>query len=436
MKTQTAFLLCGLLAPGAGLTHAQGDSTITGYVSRAISASDFDVNGLRVLCTGETKGVAKSAHGEKGAAVTCPGDPPPYVGEGMSVRYSGVVIDNTVHATRIDRRPMPRPGEVSGSAVIDAPPASEEAKGSGLVLRADGYRIRITAETKIEWRPPLQSLTNVKAGDWIKYKGKLDAARVLVAASVQIGPIEIGSGEEKLREKGDYDPSAVPADAKQNYVKDVFRGGLDPKEFPPFKDAEMQARVEKIRNSLVPAYQLNLPDSGPAKINFRFQVVDNKHFCSLIPCEAFTLPNGIILVPHQIVDRMQNDSQLAAFLADGIARALERQEYRTERTIKVARASQLAAPFAPYAGLGLSSGGLVALDIQTREMQQRDRVSLTLLRDAGYEIDQAPIAWWLLASGEPKPLTDIDMPDRTAYLYLVLGELWHDPVVTSNNTNP
>ena len=103
----------------------------------------------------------------------------------------------------------------------------------------------------------------------------------------------------------------------------------DPKEYPPFKNDAMQARVEEIGNSLVPDYQRALPGSDPAKIHFRFQVVDNKHFCGLLAaCEAYAMPGGIIQVPHQISERMQNDSQLAAALADAIACILERQVYR------------------------------------------------------------------------------------------------------------
>ena len=37
--------------------------------------------------------------------------------------------------------------------------------------------------------------------------------------------------------------------------------------------------------------------------------------------------SGVILVPHQVVDRMRTDSQLAEILADAIARTLEKQSH-------------------------------------------------------------------------------------------------------------
>jgi hypothetical protein len=431
MKTVTALLLCGLLVLAAALARSQDDdSTITGFVTRAVSASDFDVNGLRVLCAVKIPGTAKSAHGTTYDAAACPGDPP-YVGEGMTVHYVALINEKTIYASSIDRKSPQRPSEVSGSAVIDAPPEAAGAQATGLTVRADGYRIHIADDTKQDLTPPLQSLADVKAGDWIKYKGKLKVGGVVEAASVEIGPNAIGSKEEALRAKKEYDPSAIPAEIKQNFLKDGFAGGCrgsylmgcDPKRFPPFNDAVMQARVDKIGNSLVPAYQRALPGSDPAKIGFRFPLIDTRLFR-----DALTMPSGIILVPHQVVERTENDSQLAAVLADAIARALERQQYREQGKQEAAMASMLGGAFVPYAGGSIAMEGASAEGgILTHEQQQSGRVSLTLLHDAGYDIDQAPLAWWLLDPGKPEPLSKITLPDRAEYLYRILGEIWHNP---------
>jgi hypothetical protein len=434
MKSSTTLLLCALLALAARRAQGQEDQAITGYVSRAVSTSDFDVDGLRVLCTEKTRGVPKPARkpakGAKAAVVPCPGDAP-WVGEGMAIHYTGVVDGNTIVATWIDRHSPPRLGEVSGSAVIDAPPVQE---GAGLTMRADGYRIHIAGETKSDFTPPLKSLTDVNAGDWIKYKGKLTPAGVVEAASVEIGPNTIGDGEEKLREKSEFDPGAAPTITKRDHLKNALTLSYDPREFPPFKDDVMQARIEEIGNSLIPAYQRALPNSDPAKINFRFQVVDNKHFCSLLACEAYAMPSGIIQVPHQIVERIQNDSQLAAILADGIASVLERQVYRYEGKIRTAYVSSAAAAFVPYVNYGMGVGYQTAEEMQLREQQQRDRVSLWLMRTGGYDIDQAPMAWWMLAR-DPKdstPFGTTEVPDRTAYVYRILAEIWHNPAANAS----
>ncbi len=430
------FLICGLLAGLPAASDGQDSPVLTGYVTRAALGSDFDVNGIRVLCSGVRAGSIESNRGTIESAVGCPGDAP-FLGEPLEVYGARHIEPGTIDradaiiATRIERQSS-RNAEISGSAVIDAAPIPGAAgtQASDLLIRADGYRIRITGKRKVVMRPPLQSLADVKAGGWIKYKGKFDAAIDLIATSVEIGPNALGSREQRLREKDEYDPTAVPADAKQNLLKNAITLGYDPKEFPASKDTEMQARVERIGASLVPAYQRALADSDAAKIRFRFQVIDTKRFR-----DAFALPSGIVLVPHQVVERMQNDSQLASVLADGIARVLERQQYRTEGKTKTAYTAMLAGAFVPYGWMGMSIAGEAASGIQERAMEQSGRTSLTLLHDAGYDIDQAPLAWWLLAPGKPQPLSEIETPDRSVYLYRILGEIWHNPHASAD-ANP
>ena len=61
--------------------------------------------------------------------------------------------------------------------------------------------------------------------------------------------------------------------------------------------------------------------------------------------------------------------------------------------------------------------------------QQSGRVSLYLLSDAGYDLHQAPVAWWLLASKKPKDPVDISIPSRAAYLYETIA-------ATTDHTQP
>ena len=192
----------------------------------------------------------------------------------------------------------------------------------------------------------------------------------------------------------------------------------------------MQAHVEKIGNSLIPAYQRELPDSDPAKVNFRFQVIDGQGFLG-----AIALPSGIILIPRQVVERMQNDSQVAAILASGIAGILERQIYRDLPPSRALAAGELGAAvagaFVPGGFLVESMVGGIRDQQQASIEEQDSRVSLDLLKYAGYDIDQAPMAWWLLASNKAKPVAKIDMPDRTTYLYRILGETWRNPAASA-----
>lgn len=176
----------------------------------------------------------------------------------------------------------------------------------------------------------------------------------------------------------------------------------------------MQARVDAIGAALVPRYQRVLPDTDETKISFRFQVVDLKKMH-----DALAFPNGIILIPHQVVERLQNDSQLATVLADNIATVLEKQELRNEPAARKIAATSWAALVVP--GLGFA-GHAMYKDFLRHMEEESGRVSLFLLHDAGYDIYQAPMAWWLLASS--KDIANTPLPGRARYIYKTLGEAW------------
>jgi predicted Zn-dependent protease len=137
----------------------------------------------------------------------------------------------------------------------------------------------------------------------------------------------------------------------------------------------------------------------------------------------------VILIPHQVVERMENDDELVTVLADNIACALERQSFRVMPASHAAAAAWVGADvaevFVPFAGPAIQAvtiGGAVA--VVKRQREQSGRVSLGLLMDAGFDIRQAPLAWWRLETLKGKSVTALSMPDRAAYLYKILGENW------------
>lgn len=427
MKTLAVLLLGGTFVVPALWPQELQPPQIDGYVSRVVSNSDFDVNGIQVLCGPETQSGIDQGHGSSVSDAGCPKSP--FVGEPMEIFGSFTKKKKSIVAERLFTRPM-HPRETSGSAVIDGLPlrSSGDTPPGVLMVRTDGYRIVIDSKTALRFSPPLKSLSDVTVGDWIDYKANEDSPGGLVATSADVAPSILKSGEEKLHAREEFDPSAVPQDARQNVLKESV-SLYDPKKFPPFNSPAMQARVSEIGNKLVPAYQRNLPDSDPTKIDFRFHVIDTKLFR-----DAFALSNGIILIPHQVVERMQNDSQLAAVLADNIASVLERLEYRTLLAARVNTAANLSSfAFAVFPPVDIFSigGSLAAGAILSEAQQQAERVSLTLMNDAGYDIDQAPLAWWLLAPIKPEPITKVSMPDNTAYIYRTLGEVWHNPAASA-----
>jgi len=428
MKPTALVLLSGLLAVSGAVSQTTQPPNLEGYVTRVASSSDFDVNGFRVVCGPETQSALHTGRNESLNNAGCPQETP-YVGEAASIYGSLKKKRLSVKATEIDLLRPALPADEEGSAVIVAVsrhnPASQDP--GAILVQADGYRILIDKKTEVRWASLIDALDDVRPGDWIQYKGRLDNAGLLTASSAGFSRTYITNRELKLRGKEEYNPASVPQDARQSKIEEAF-GVYDPKRFPPFKNPAMQARIERIGNSLIPAYQKALSGSAPAKIHFRFQLVDAK---SVGDAMTMTLPNGVILVPRQVVERMQNDSQLAAVLADNLAYALERIEYRYGPVLSAASASVLASHsavyFLPVMDLPAIAAVTTAQEVHRKMEHQAERVSLGLLHDAGYQVDEAPRAWWLLATKKQKTLADAVLPEPTAYLYRILGETWNNP---------
>ena len=113
-------------------------------------------------------------------------------------------------------------------------------------------------------------------------------------------------------------------------------------------------------------------------------------------------PDGSVVIPEQVVAKLQNDDQIATVLADGIAQALERQ-LLTGAPKRASAGAMIALggmPFVdPLAGIAMESGGLYAMHNAGEVSQlQSARVSLSLMHDAGYDVRQAPVAWQILSS--------------------------------------
>ncbi len=250
----------------------------------------------------------------------------------------------------------------------------------------------------------------------------------VVADKVDFRNNDVNEREARLGEKTEHDPAAVDPNAGQNPAS-KYLIGIDPKQIPPFKDDAMQARVSAIGNKLIPKYQRELPDTDPTKINFRFQLVSESAI------RAIAWPNGIILVPRQVVERLQNDSQLAAVLASSVALVLEKQSHRflpNHKLLPLQVAGLAGSNFVTLgpglALLALSNSTLFSFGEDSalrRATEQNGRVTLSLMHDAGYDIYEAPRAWWLLMDTKLKGLDKTPLPHYSEYLYKFLGETWH-----------
>lgn len=408
-----AFLSASFLHQALSQTSfSQPSPVLIGYITRSVSISDFDVNGYGIHSSSQTE------H-RKGSLQLSKNGGDVFFGELVAVYGKIDHKRHKIEATKITFL-EPEPRTLSGIAVIDR--ILKPVNGSDLLLRADGYVMKVGSGTTVSYASPLAALGDVKANRWINYHGVLNPDGILVTDTASFHINKVSDREDKLLKKTSYDPAAVPADAKQSTASKYLLG-WNPKKTPPYKDQAMQERISRIGANLIPSYQRQLPAGDPSKIAFQFQVVDRPK-----SNEAFVFPSGIILIPYQVVERLQNDSQVAAVLAYNMAIALEKQEYRMQpayTSMSVADfATTVGGAFVP--GLSLASLAMYpkSKSMETDLFNQSGRVSLGLLHDAGYDIQQAPVAWWILASKQSKSLSETSVPPRAINLYQAIGLTW------------
>ena len=303
------------------------------------------------------------------------------------------------------------------------------------VFEADGYLIRITPSTELSFLGDLSSLDAVSANTWLHFSGKRGKDGILDAAKAQFIPakptqfkavkdLEIptvktrpaGAKDTAMTSKATGTPAA-PDDGAALLQDEQLKIGLGRWHTLP-ADQPLQQRVHRIGMSLVPAYQRAMADDDPSKIHFRFFGVDNNKLRG----EACLL-DGAVLVSKQTIERLSNDDQLAAVVADGVACNLQRQAARRVLTMRKEIALDVAGAFVPGVSLAAMFVPGVSTNNQEATMQEeRLRIALALMNDAGYDPWQAPEAWRLLEPKKlPANLASVKYPDTSCYQIGILN---------------
>jgi len=193
-------------------------------------------------------------------------------------------------------------------------------------------------------------------------------------------------------------------------------------------DQPLQQRVHRIGMAIVPAYQRAMADDNPSKIHFRFFAVDDAKTRTDV-----CLLDGAVLIPNQVVERLKSDDQLAAVLADGVAYNLQRQAAKQVTMNRAAWgaeiAGEVAGAFVP--GLGsamLATSGVVGGNAEIAMQEERLRIALALMHDAGYDPWQAPQAWRLLEPKKlPADIVSLPYPDTSCYQIAILNLRYAHP---------
>lgn len=398
MSPYTALLFL-LLLPVAAFAQDDTPPTVEGYISGQPSSGGFDVDGWHVATTPQT-GYFKRAVVNQQQAIVLDSTLATTLVMGEQVQVFGKKDRGAHSIVAAKVIAQPNTGGIAGMAVVQRVFQTPEQT----ILEADGYYIAISSKTKVHYKEPLTSQTQPAANMWIVYSGKASGDGLIQATSVHYLQFALTKGQRKMLAKGDGKLTAPNfGDAKGTGKKDgqvelsyVKMTGHKVKGTIP-ADAALQDRMQKIGDRLVPACQKQLAKDDPNKIDFRFYAFDDKS-----AHRAVGSPDGLVVIPVQIVEKLQNDDQIAAMLATAMIPALERQtlEAMPKRSNAVGMIVLAGMPFVgPLAGLALDTGGLAELHSAGVDMElQSERVGLSLMHDAGYDVRQAPEAWDIVQS--------------------------------------
>ena len=405
----------------------KGDPILRGYVTSLFPDGSFELNSARVVLQPATSFSRLS--GKSNTPI--PALSLPFVGEildcyGRFDRKRNLLL--ATHLTEVAHAPV----NFTSGAIIEKVLSREPAA----VVRADGFLLHLPAASELHFEDKL-SPADLAPNQWIAYRGTLrpDGSVDVADATLWANRVE---GREAVLRRQEYKPPLAGTREPQSTISKTVLG-VRPDSFPPHNDTQLQATVEQIGESLIPAYQRILAPADPTRLSFRFQVVDAGNLLTPV-----TLGGGTILLPYAIVERLAPsgmpasstaEARIAAVLADSIAVLIEKQQILLHDTNRVLPTTSILPPtiFADRPFLPLEQGmatpvteQLVDRHFFDPELQQSGRVSLWLLHDAGYDINQAPLAWWQLSSARAKPLAELALPPRTLNLYDLLGTTWHN----------
>lgn len=383
------------------------------------SSGKFDVNGWHILSSSQTvyveeatvNGVLQVTTDPKIAAKLSLGNLVDVYGKKDGHTHS-------IEAKKIVLKPSS--DQMSGYAVIQRViPMPKQT-----ILEADGYKLAITSNTTIQAKPPLPDHALPVPGMWISYTGKWDKTGVIVVKHGAYSSFVLSKHQKKVDKNFDGKFVAPDYETKKDgevEIPYIVMAGHKAKGRIP-ADQALQQRMQKIGDRLVPTYQKALAKDDPLKIDFRFFAIDNKGLH-----QAIGSPDGLVILSTQMVNRLQSDDRIAALLAYGIAQAIERQVL-TATNRRAAGGALMA-----LGGIATVSAGLYELHKAGElSQQQSERVSLSLMHDAGFDVSQAPVAWQILASKDGKNNANAATSDVSTYLLSIIGlEYSHDPAVAT-----
>ena len=396
---------------------------IHGYITSITSPKSFEIDDYRV--TKDDSIVLDFENKDEGDVQFKPED----IRVGTEIEVQGMLNEETdeLTATKVTID-LDQFRTLKNTTLLARPPEGVQKLENGWqgVFWADGRRIRIEPATQVLFEmnkgekkavaksakkdkddakkaetadefagtEPLKDIADVKAGMFVTYEGKEQSDGTVTASRIVFMKNEMEKGELnfwkslKLKEKA---PNFAESNPGELSIKQVGKFKLLP-------NKEVQDYVSNLGNSLVPAYQKQLPENHPQKIPFKFYVITEKR------PNAFALANGVVVIHSSMITSLENEAQLAAVVSHEIAHATQEHTWRPMNKDKGKRAAVqigglAAAVFGLYGVQNILQLTLAAMvnGYQRRLENQSDRIGLEYMTAAGYDPREAPRVWKVMA---------------------------------------
>src|SRR5712691_683269 len=320
------------------------------------------------------------------------------LGPGMLIEAEGQWLDrHKFFAEKVSVDLKDGEKQIHGGAYMQEEPgeASKISGGEAEALKADGYWLDLTAQTRREWDAVKVAAPN-SAGSSAGAKDQALAGYQVKYSGVRRNDGRIGAERIELGAPAPTDAYKMPHDVEVVQAKDPLTG-IDVIEFRHGNKVQGRMKLFPVRS--VQEYVSQLGDSllppgnrGTTRtLEFRFFVVEDSSI------NAASLPDGTLLINTALLGAIQNEAQLAFVLSHEIAHVLQVHYWREVHETRGQRVGLIIAGLVAsgfigdlgtfMAGLGIAS----VVNGHQRELEnQADRLGLQNVIEHGYDPREAP----------------------------------------------
>ncbi len=313
---------------------------------------------------------------------------PNHIHRGAMIEISGERFGSVVTATEIKALTDIEKWEISNKGYFEALDG-EKAWIDGKIVKLDnGVIVRGTNEWKGK---TFSSFNDMMLGSEVEIrKGILKSDGIIYATEIETRPNVYSKGDKNLAlsvQKNVLIPNGLSGGVGKVLGKDV--------KF--VENLELQTYITKVGYKVIPRYQKDLAKDDPAKITFRFMVIEDESF------NAYALPDGSIFVHTGLLKQIKNEAQLAGILGHEIAHVTHEHSRKQIEDPKNTWLPLLMQTGGAITGgrLGLTLGQLGSQAMLNKfgrdKEDQADRIGLMYMSQAGYDAREVSTVWRVIS---------------------------------------